>query len=122
MSSSVGNGTNGVALPSWFLWTVSVVGVIGLPWVIWTTGAIFSIQYTRDIVMSNTARITDVDTALRNHDAQLQVIAATRFTSADGRTLVLGVESKIDRLGEKIEQLQRDFDRRFGVKVGEAPP
>jgi len=106
---------NEVRLPGWFLWVMSAMaGVLtagAIPWATWITYTLIGLQASLPTVTKNTESITELRKITESHDAQFQVIAATRFTAADGRSIETGINNRLDRLEGKIDGLQREFDR-----------
>lgn len=85
--------SNGLHIPPWAMWVIGSAGVGVLAIVIpWGAWVTFTL-------------------------IQVQY---TAMSPADGRSLVSGVESRLDRIDQKLENLQRDFDRSVG-RVTKSP-
>lgn len=115
----------GIVLPKWFLvigtGLFAVLSISFIPWSIWVTNAILQNTQMIERMHEHSQRIDQLENKTNEHAAQLQVISATRFTSDHGEAIKLILETKMDRLSEKMDTkfntLQRDFDRRFGVPM-----
>ena len=102
-------------IPNWFLYLMSTVATLmtagGIPWATWVTYTLIVIQQDTKVVDANTQRITSLEVANQNSQTQFQVIAATRFTSEQGRVLQTG----IDRLEMKVDTITKDLgDLKYG--------
>lgn len=84
----------------------------GIPWASWITYTLIVIsQQTLQIREHNDAalkRIERLEEQSTTHAAQLQVIAATRFTSEDARAMVKQFDDRMTRFELKIDQLSAD--------------
>lgn len=111
----------GITVPKWFLMVatalVTVLSISFIPWSIWVTNAIIKNSERLERVNENTDRLDKLEDLTNHHAAQLQVMSATRFTADHGEAIKVVLETKIDRLAERMDarvlSLQRDLDRRF---------
>lgn len=116
---------NGITIPKWFL---SIMGVVltlvtvgGIPWAVWVTKTLIAIESTKAHIDASSTRISSLEKSREEHATQLQVVAATRFTSEQARLMLTGTDAKLDRLESKLDasnrdltDLRREFDRTFG--------
>lgn len=109
---------DGVSIPNWFLRVLGIVMAVTtfafLPWSIWVTTRSFVAGDIAENVRQNTAKIREIEQNSFSTAAQLQVFSATRFTAEHGETLRKSIESRMDKIDNRVIDLQRDLDRRFG--------
>ena len=118
-----------LTLPSWFLRIMALcAGLLtagGVPWAAWVTWAMIDLQSSAKAAETTVTRIAALERSQQDHVSQLQIVAATRFTSEHGRLLTAGLETRLDRLETKVDttntdlaSLRREFDRTFGKPAG----
>lgn len=110
-----------LTIPSWFQWitslAITVMTVGGVPWASWVTYTLIVIQQRTERVEEHHIRITSIERTLESHSAQFQVIAATRFTSEQGRIF----QSSLERLDMKLDKLAADIIDVKTRTVGSSP-
>ncbi len=99
---------SGIAIPGWAIW---VLVVVVLPWGTWVTTQVGAQGFTQATLDAATSRIAILETRAADHSASLKVMEATRFTSANGRELLIAVETRLERLEVKFDSMRRDLDR-----------
>ena len=113
----------GIVVPKWFLMVgtglFAILSLSFIPWSVWVTNAIIQNTQMIERMHEHSQRIDHLEKETNDHEAQLRVMSATRFTADHGEAIKLILETKMDRLSEKMDAkftaLQRDFDRRFGA-------
>lgn len=103
--------------PHWFIRFITgataFVLAVGIPWASWQTYTLIVMtqQYSHlnghyDLALKRIEKL-EIDTI--SHSTQLQVVAATRFTSDDARLLVRSLEDRLGRLEDKLDRVQDDI-------------
>ncbi|MFI5404972.1 MAG: hypothetical protein ACHQ1D_00515 [Nitrososphaerales archaeon] len=111
--SEIDNGAK--TIPSWFLWLISgtsaLFTVTFIPWSSYITYSVFAHETQLALVKTQEPRILALEKTTNEFMAQIQVLAATKFTADSARILTSAIETRLERMETKLDNTKEELSR-----------